>query len=80
MKKVVTKHWLKVGDVWYGPGATFEVESTAGIANAVEVISDEPEIVAESVKEPEQPVKAEKEPEPAETPKTATRRRKATSK
>ena len=75
MKKVVAKHWLKVGDAWYAKGEVFEVESLAGIANAVEVISDEPEIAA-----PVEPVKEEPEPVKQETPKAAsTRRRKTTT-
>ena len=81
MKKVRAKHWLKVENAWYGPGEIFDVESTAGITNAIEVISTEPETIVEEPVKVAEPVKAAKEPEQEKSPKTAaTRRRKATAK
>lgn len=74
MKKVIAKRWINVGGNWYKKGDKFFAASLTGIADAVEVVADEPEAPAEK------PAKAEKKAEekaekPAEEPKQETRRR-----
>ena len=82
--KVKAKRWINVGGNWYSVGDVLEVETLAGIGNAVEVVA-EPKPVAESEqpeKKPETVKKAEKpeaEQEKADEPvKSSVRRRKTT--
>ena len=71
MKVVKAKHWLNVEGAWRGPDEIFEVESTAGIAHAVEVIAES----APAVK-PEKPKEADKPAEmPEEKPVQTAKRR-----
>lgn len=58
---VKAKHWLNVDGTWRAPGETFEVESAAGIRDAVEVIAETNPAV-----EPEKPAPVEKHDEKAE--------------
>ena len=81
--KVKAKWAVKVNGEWHRAGDVFEVDSTAGLLGAVEVLKKEPK--PERVKEKEAPVeKQEAEPEheaKAETtPKTARTRKKTTGK
>ena len=75
--KVKAKRWLNVDGTWHGPGEAFEVESTAGIANAVEVIAEsEPAVKPVQVIEAEKPAeKPEKKPETVKPEQTQAKRR-----
>ena len=86
--KVKAKWAIKVNGVWRKSGEVFEVDSTAGLLGAVEVLKDEPksakkkaeEIPAvkadpEPVSEPETKPEVKTEPKP----KTAARTRKKTT-
>ena len=77
MKRVIAKRWLNVNGDWHQAGDTFEVESLAGIADAVEVVSEVPEeAVKETVTEEKKPEKVEEEPKAVEEkPVTTTARR-----
>ena len=77
--KVKAKRWINVDGAWHGTGEVFEVKSTAGFADAVEVLAGpKPEI---EPKEQENLEKAIKEVEKAEkkaeekSAETTTRRR-----
>ena len=76
--KVKAKWAVKVNGEWYKAGDVFEVDSTAGLLGAVEVLKTEAKHVPEkkenvpAKEEPKQEPKASDEP----TPRTATRTRK----
>lgn len=81
--KVKAKWAIKVNGEWHRTGDVFDVDSTAGLLGAVEVLKEEPKPVR--VKEEEAPVeKQEAEPEPAAEaepkPRTARTRKKTTGK
>lgn len=80
--KVKAKWAIKVNGVWRKTGDVFDVDSTAGLLGAVEVLKEEPkpaktkaEKVPDVKEEPEQKPEAKDEPKP----KTETRTRKKTT-
>ena len=72
--KVKAKWAVKVNGEWRKAGDVFEVDSTAGLLGAVEVLNEEPKPV--QVKMEEIP---EEKPEAEAKPKTAARTRKKTT-
>ena len=86
--KVKAKWAIKVNGEWHRTGDVFDVDSTAGLLGAVEVLKDDPKPVKKKAEAEEIPVKekavelnAEPKPEvEAEPkPKTAARTRKKTN-
>ena len=74
--KVKAKHWLNVEGTWHSPDEVFEVESVAGIADAVEVIAE-----SEPAVKPKKTEEAEKQAEmPEEKPVQAAVKRRGTRK
>lgn len=75
--KVKAKWAVKVNGEWRKAGDVFEVDSTAGLLGAVEVLKDEPKPV--QVKQEEVP-EAKPEAKAEATPKAARTRKKTTGK
>lgn len=65
--KVKAKHWINANGDWHKCGEIFEVNTLAGIEDAVEVIAEEPKVVELE----QQEIPAE---EPKQTKTTGTRR------
>lgn len=76
----VKANWaVKVNGEWHRTGDVFEVDSTAGLLGAVEVLKEEPkparaeaEPAEKAEPEPEPEVKAEPKPKAARTRKKTT--------
>ena len=86
--KVKAKWAIKVNGEWHRTGDVFDVDSTAGLLGAVEILKDDPKPAKKKAEAEEAPVKEEAvepnaEPKPeAEAepkPKTAARTRKKTT-
>ena len=84
--KVKAKWAIKVNGEWHRTGDVFDVDSTAGLLGAVEVLKDEPKPVRKKAEEiPAEEPEPVSEPEPVKEakaepkPKTAARTRKKTT-
>ena len=88
--KVKAKWAVKANGAWRKAGEVFEVDSTAGLLGAVEVLKDEPKPLKKKTEEvpaaktetkpEEKPVpKPEQEAKAEQKPKTAARTRKKTT-
>lgn len=81
--KVKAKWAVKVNGEWHRAGDVFEVDSTAGLLGAVEVLKKEPkpvQVKTEEVHVEKQDTEPEPEAKAETTPKTARTRKKTTGK